>query len=207
MPEVLENHSSLMQIYEEFDMSPAKDFHNEYLAKMYLVLDRILAGSQLVVKIDTFRYLDGELINVFGDFKTAVDLENFVAGMKRFGAPKKFIQKKIDEYAGMGLASAVYAPDLFVTTRAERRNEFGVPLLVMEILSYKSRDHDLYFKPFFYETIGVREYFVGEASIEYGKIVKAYRLVRGRFQVIPRHKNQYASTVLGAALPAVVALE
>jgi len=207
MPEVLESYPTLTQIFEEFDMSPAKDFHNEFVGKMYLVLDRILAGSQHVVKIDTFRYLDGELINVFGDFKTAVNLENFVAGMKRFGAPKKLIQKKIDEYAGMGLASAVYAPDLFVTTRAERRNEFGVPLLTMEILSYKSRDNDLYYKPFFYETIGVREYFIGEASIEYGRIIKAYRLVRGRFQLIPRHKNQYDSKVLGAPLPAVVALE
>lgn len=207
MPEALvESYPSIFQIHEEFDMSPAKDFHNEFLFKMSQEIDRILAGTSYVVKIDTFRYLEDWLINSFGDFKNALHLEKFVAELKRFGAPKSFIKSKLNEYAGMGMISPGYAPDIFVTEKAQRHNEFGVPLLAMEIISRHSRETDLFYKPYFYETIGVEEYFVGEASIEYGTIVKAYRLVKGRFKPITAKRKQYYSTVLGAFLPRVLAL-
>jgi hypothetical protein len=207
MPEALaESYPSLFQIHEEFDMSPAKDFHNEFLFKISQEIDRILAGTDRVVKIDTFRYLEDWLINSFGDFKNALHLEKFVAGLKRFGAPKSFIKGKLDEYTGMGMISPGYAPDIFVTEKAQRHNEFGVPLLAMEIISRHSRETDLFYKPYFYETIGVEEYFVGEASIEYGKIIKAYRLVKGRYQPIAAKEKQYYSAVLGAFLPRILAL-
>lgn len=200
MAEVLERVPTIFQIHEEFDMSPAKDFHNDFLFH----LANYLAGrvkKTLFVKVDTFRHLDDWQINSFGDFKNMIGVENFVAGMKRFGASKAFIKQKLDEFAGMGTASGVYAPDVFVTEKNERHNEFHVPLLVVEILSTSSRENDLHFKPYFYETIGVQEYFIGEAGIETGTLIKAYRRVEERYEPIPLEKKSYFSAVLNFSLP------
>lgn len=162
-----------------------------------------LKGSSYVAKIDTFRYLEDWLINSFGDFKNAVQLETFVAGLARFGAPKDFIQHKLKEYAGMGMVSSGYAPDIFIVERAQRHNEFDIPLLMIEILSQNSRKTDLHFKPYFYETIGVREYFIGEADAEQGRLVRAYRMVDQQYQPIPLDHERFYSEVLGDYLPQV----
>jgi hypothetical protein len=203
MPEVLKRRPTISKIHEEFDMSPAKDYHNEVLFKISREMDRLLKDTDYIVKIDTFRYLEDWQINIFGDFKNMMNLEQFVAGLTRFGASKRFIKQKIDEYAGMGMMSPGYAPDIFVTERAERHNEFGVPLFVIEILSQFSRENDLYFKPYFYETIGVREYFISEAFEDHGKLVKGYRLVENRYQPIALDGEQYHSELFGLSLPRV----
>ncbi len=201
MPEVLAKTPLLSPIYEEFNMSPAGDFHNNFVWQLGLYLDRILTNSEFIPKVDTFRYLDDWQINAFGDFKKAVQLENFIAGLRRFGASQRFIQSKIDEYTGVGTIHPGYAPDIFVVEKSERNNEFGVPLVAFEIISKQSREHDLWFKPFFYETIGVQEYFVGEPEIETGTIVRAYRLEGNNYQAITLESKGYFSKALGHFLP------
>jgi len=182
-------------------MSPARDYHNNFGLKVYTYLDRFLENSELVPKFDTFRYLEDWLVNAFGDFKNLMRLEGFAAGLQRFGAPQRFIQDKINEYAGVGTIHPGYAPDVFVVEKAERNNEFGIPLLAVEIISAHSREHDLWFKPYFYETIGVRELFVGEPSEEIGTIVRAYRLENSLYQPIPLQGGAYYSQVIGHTLP------
>jgi hypothetical protein len=196
----------LSSIYEEFNMSPARDPHNDFVGALYRKLWPLLEDTEFTVKFDTFRYLDDWLINAFGDFKNVVNLNTFVAGLRRFGASKRFIQSKLDEYTGMGTIPMGYAPDVFIVEKAERDNEFGIPLVVFEVISTQSRQNDLCFKPFFYETIGVREMFVCEPGerIDYartGTIIKAYRLQDKLYQPIPCENDSYFSEVIGLGLP------
>jgi len=130
-------------------------------------------------------------------------LESIIAGLRRFGASQRFIQSKIDEYTGVGTIHSGYAPDIFVVEKSERNNEFGVPLVAFEIISRQSRMHDLWFKPFFYETIGVQEYFVAEPEIETGTIVRAYRLEGNKYQALSLENEGYYSKTLGHFLPRV----
>lgn len=203
MVEVLEKELPLSKIYEEFNMSPARDPHNNFVSELHFQLRLLLENTDFAVKIDTFRYLDDWLINAFGDFKQVMNLENFVAGLTRFGAPKRFIQNKLEEYTGVGTAPMGYAPDVFIVEKAERNNEFGIPLVVFEVISKQSRQHDLYYKPYFYETIGVRECFICEASLEGGTIMRAYRLQDKLYQPIPLQDERYFSEVIGHFLPKV----
>jgi hypothetical protein len=207
MPEVLERlerPSPLSPIYEEFNMSPAKYPHNSFAGKIYSRLDRLLENTPLIPQFDTFRYLEDWLINAFGDFKNAMKLEDFVAGLRRFGASNAFIQRKLDEYTGVGTIYPGYAPDVFVVEEAERSNEFGIPLVVFEVISTQSRNNDLHFKPYFYETIGVREFFVGEPTGETaGTIIRAYRLENNIYQPIPLENDGYLSEVIGHSIPRV----
>jgi hypothetical protein len=204
MPEVLERLERplpLSPIYEEFNMSPARSPHNIFAGKIHSRLDRLLEGTQLMPLFDTFRYLDDWLVNSFGDFKNAMNLENFVAGLRRFGASNAFIQRKLDEYTGVGTIYPGYAPDVLVVEKAERNNEFAIPLVVFEVISTHSRANDLWFKPCFYETIGVREYFVGETKEETGTIVRAYRLESNLYQSIPLENEGYFCEVIGHFIP------
>ncbi len=201
MPEVLEKVPTIFQIHEEFDIAPRKDSHSDFAGRIYCELMNRLENTEYLAKFDTFRYLDDWQINSFGDFKNMIQIENFVAGLRRFGASPRFIKQKLEEFAGMGTASGTYAPDIFVTERTERHNEFRVPLLVIEILSQHSREHDLHFKPYFYETIGVQEYFIGEAGVETGTLIKGYRRVDERYQPIPLEETQYFSAVINSHLP------
>jgi hypothetical protein len=203
MIEVLERPLPLSNIYEEFNMSPARDPHNDFVGAIYRRLWTLLENTELTVKLDTFRYLDDWLVNAFGDFKNVANLENFIAGMSRFGATKRFIQSKLDEYTGVGTVPPGYAPDVFVVEKAERNNEFGIPLAVFEVISTQSRQNDLYFKPFFYETIGVRECFIGESSVDANSILRAYRLENKLYQPIPPGDDRYFSEVIGHFLPRV----
>jgi hypothetical protein len=201
MPEVLKKPLPLSPIYQEFNIFPTGDFHNNLVGRIMIYLAQCLKDIHLTLSYDTIRYLDDWQINAFGDFKKGVQLENFIAGLRRFGATQHFIQSKLDEYTGMGTIHPGCAPDIFVVEKAERNNEFGIPLLAFEIISRQSREHDLWFKPFFYETIGVQEYFVGEPSIETGAIVRAYRLEGNRYHAITLESAGYYSKVLGHFLP------
>lgn len=182
-------------------MSPARDYHNNFVWRVCAHLDRLLENTDLAPKLDTFRYLDDWQANAFGDFKNVMKLENFVEGLRRFGASQRFIKSKLDEYTGVGTIHSAYAPDVFVVEKSERNNEFGVPLLVFEIISKQSRENDLWFKPYFYETIGVREYFVGEADVEIGTIIRAYRLENNLYTPILLENDGYFSQVIGSLLP------
>jgi hypothetical protein len=202
MSVVLEKPLPLSTIYEEFNMSPARDPHNDFVGALYRKLWLILEDTEYTVKFDTFRYLDDWQINAFGDFKNMMNLENFVAGLKRFGASNRFIQSKLDEYTGVGTIPPGYAPDVFIVEKAERNNEFGIPLVVFEVMSSQSRQNDLWYKPLFYETIGVQEYFIGESSLEQtGTIVRAYRLVDKQYQPVPLENDRYFSEVIKQFLP------
>lgn len=202
MPLVLEERPlPLSHIYEEFNMSPARDYHNNFVWRICAYLDRLLENSELAPKLDTFRYLEDWLANAFGDFKNAMKLDDFVAGLRRFGASKSFIQNKLDEYTGVGTIYPGYAPDVFIVEKAERNNEFGIPLVVFEVISTQSRNNDLCFKPYFYETIGVREFFVGEPAMETGTIIRAYRLENNLYQPIPLEHDGYFSQILGHIVP------
>jgi hypothetical protein len=203
MIDILEKRLPLSQIYEEFNMSPARDPHNNIVGEIYHRLRLLLDTTEFAVKHDTFRYLDDWLINAFGDFKNLVNLENFVAGLTRFGASKKFIQSKLDEYSGVGTAPMGYAPDVFIVEKAERNNEFAVPVVVFEVISAQSRQHDLFYKPYFYETIGVRECFICEPSLEAGTIIRAYRAENKIYQSITLEDDRYFSEAIGKYLPKV----
>ncbi len=188
-------------------MSPARDPHNNVAGEIYHKLRLLLDHTDFAVKHDTFRYLDDWLVNSFGDFKNVVNLENFVSGLTRFGASKKFIQNKLDEYTGVGTAPVGYAPDVFIVEKTEQNNEFAVPLVVFEVISAQSRQHDLFYKPFFYETIGVKECFIFEALLEAGTIVRAYRLENKQYQPVAKQDDRYFSEMIGQFLPRVWELQ
>jgi Uma2 family endonuclease len=90
---------------------------------------------------------------------------------------------------------------VLVVEKTERHNRFSIPLLTVEIVSYSSRNNDLYFMPHFYETIGVREFFIGETEEETGRIIRGYRLKNGQYQPIAAKKDGYESEVVGQLLP------
>jgi len=207
MPEIVKRPLPLSAIYKEFDLSPTGDQHNDFVGELFVKLRRLLEKPNLVVKLNTFRYLDDWQINTFGDFKNVMNLENFVAGLIRFGASKKFIQSKLDEYTGVGTAPMGYAPDVFIVEKSEQNNEFAVPLVVFEVISKQSRQHDIFYKPFFYETIGVKECFICEALLEAGTIVRAYRLENKQYQPIAKQDDRYFSEVIGQFLPRVWELQ
>lgn len=202
MATVLEKTTSDTILIEgEFTMTPTADPHNNFCVKLLVYLTKLLENTSLKVKYDTYRYLEADVINLFGNFKNGIEVDKFVRGLKRFGAPKEFIQRKIDEYAGSGVGQGAYAPDLFVVHRDDDYNRFSIPLLVIEVLSPSSYENDLYFKPFFYETIGVQEYFIGEAEIGKGRIVKAYRIDEEQYREVPLEDQGYFSKLLNRYLP------
>jgi hypothetical protein len=59
----------------------------------------------------------------------------------------------------------------------------------------------LYFKTVFYETIGVKEYFIGEGGINCGTIIRAFRVVDNAFAKISPKANAFASLTLGCKIP------
>ena len=207
MSEIAKRPLPLSPLYKEFNLSRPGDQHNDFVGELFVKLHRLLEKTNLVVKLNTFRYLDDWQINVFGDFKNVMNLENFVAGLIRFDASKEFIQNKLDEYTGVGAAPMGYAPDVFIVEKSKQNNEFAVPLVVFEVISAQSRQHDLFYKPFFYETIGVKECFICEALLEAGTIVRAYRLENQQYQPIAKQDDRYFSEVIRQSLPRVWELQ
>jgi hypothetical protein len=182
-------------------MSPVADPHGDFCMQLSSFLLQTLKGKPLRVKVDIFRYLDADTINLFGNFKLGIDIDPFIRRLKHFGAPKDFIQQKLQEFARTGTAQGVYAPDVFVVRQKDGHDRFAIPLVVFEIISPNSCEDDLFFKAVFYETIGVKEYFIGEGGINCGKILKAYQAIAGEFAKTPLHGRGYFSKMLGCQIP------
>ncbi|MGH7449829.1 MAG: Uma2 family endonuclease [bacterium] len=191
----------ISQPWEEYGMSPVLDPHGDFCAQIHLFLHEALRGKPFRIKMDIFRYLDGEVISRFGDFKLGIGIDPFIQRLKHFGASKKFIQQKLQEFARTGTAQGVYAPDVFVVRKEDSHDRFSIPLVVFEVISQNSREDDLYFKTVFYETIGVKEYFIGEGGINCGTIIKAFRAVDNEFAKISPKANVFLSTALGCKIP------
>ncbi len=181
---------------EEYDMAPAKDEHNDLGIEIVMFLRNILKNTDYKVKFDVYRYLQADLVNRFGYFKNGQKLERFVDGLKRFGASKTFIQKSLQHFAGLGVAQGSYAPDVFIIHKADDHNQFSIPLVVFEIISPNSLQNDLYYKPYFYETIGVQELFICQTTIRHGTIIRAFRLVANRYSDIQLEAEGYFSEVI-----------
>jgi len=191
----------IIQPWEEYGMSPVMDPHGDFCAQIHLFLHKALESKPFRIKMDIFRYLDGEVISRFGDFKLGIGIDHFIQRLKHFGASKKFIQQKLQEFARTGTAQGVYAPDVFVVRKQDSHDRFSIPLIVFEVISQNSREDDLYFKTVFYETIGVKEYFIGEGGINCGTIIKAFRAVDNGFAKISPKANVFLSTALGCKIP------
>lgn len=182
-------------------MSPAADLHGDFCLHLSSFLLQTLKGKPFRVKVDIFRYLDADTINRFGNFKLGIDIGSFIRRLKHFGASKDFIQQKLQEFSRTGTAQGVYAPDVFVVRQGDGNDRFAIPLVVFEITSANSREDDLYFKSVFYETIGVKEYFIGAGGINCGKILQAYRTADREFVKITPHGGGYFSEALGCQIP------
>jgi hypothetical protein len=174
---------------------------------MFDFIHHRIEGSDLCVLDRTHRYLEPDLINLFGNFKLGVGIEPFVQNLRRYGATQEFVRWKLREFAGIGHAYGHYGPDLLVTTKNASNDRFAIPLLTIQIATPEFREDDLVYKTVFYETIGVQEYFIGEAEAERGTIIKAYRQVKGtrkwsyRYQEILPEENGFFSEVLNLKLP------
>jgi hypothetical protein len=187
--------------WEEYGMSPVADPHGDFCMQLSSFLLQTLKGKPFRVKVDIFRYLDADTINLFGNFKLGIDIDSFIRRLKHFGASKDFIQQKLQEFARTGTAQGVYAPDVFVVRQKDGHDRFAIPLVVFEIISPNSREDDLFFKAVFYETIGVKEYFIGEGGINCGKLLKAFRATDREFVKIAPRASGYFSKVLGCQIP------
>ncbi|MDZ7262919.1 MAG: Uma2 family endonuclease [candidate division KSB1 bacterium] len=194
---------SVIRLKKEYGMSPTGAEHSTVSFEIASFLKKLIKHKDYEVLFDVYRYLDPETANLFGNFKHAVNLESFINGLSKFGASKKFIQKKLDEFTGVGVIQGTYAPDICVISKEDKFNPFSIPVMVFEVISPNSREQDLYFKPYFYETIGVKELFICEASKQEGTVVKAYRLIVNEYDDIPLEKQGYFSEVLLSYLPKV----
>lgn len=192
-----------IKMKKEYNMSPTGPQHNKLCLKIYSYLNEILSESDYDVLIDVYKYLDEDTINLFGNFKNSVGTEIFISNLQRFGAPKKLIEKKLHEYAGTGVAQGIYAPDVFVIRKDDVYERFSIPLLAFEVISDNSLENDLYFKPYFYETIGVQEYYICQSTRTRGTIIKAYHLVMDRYEEKRLEKQGYFSEVLLNYIPQV----
>lgn len=81
----------------------------------------------------------------------------------------------------------------FIIHKADDYDRFAITLVAIEIMSQNSQLHDLYFKPFFYETIGVQEYYICEVTRQQGTNVKAYRRVVERYEEMRLEREGYFS--------------
>jgi hypothetical protein len=188
--------------WEEYNMSPALDPHGDFCTEICSFLRQTLKGKPFRVKQDIYRFLEPDTISRFGDFKLGVGTQFFILRLKHFGASKAFIQQKLKEFARSGTAPGTYAPDVFVVRKEDSHDRFSIPLLAFEVISTESREDDLYFKTVYYETIGVKEYFIGEADIDSGAIVKAFRLVDDEYAKISLHAQKgFFSEVTGCYIP------
>jgi len=188
---------------KEFNMSPAGPEHYEMCFTIVTFLRNLVQSTDYKVLSDVYRYLDEDAINLFGEFKNGIGHNIFVDNLKRFNASDKFIGKKLNEFAGIGVAQGAYAPDVFVLHKDEVYNRFSIPQIVFEILSPNTFENDLHFKPYFYETIGVREYFICQTTRQQGTIIKAYHLVMERYEEIRLESQGYFSEVILNYLPQI----
>jgi len=196
----------ILRMQKEYGMSPTGDEHSNLSFEIAAFFREELAGSDFKIKQDVYRYLTPDTANIFGNFKNSVGVDKFVKGLERFNAPKEFISRKIEDFSESGVIQAAYAPDIFIVHKNDDYNRFAIPLVVFEIMSQNSQQHDLYFKPFFYETIGVQEFYICEAMRQQGTIVKAYRRVLERYEDMPLERNGYFSEAILRYIPRVWAM-
>jgi len=74
---------------------------------------------------------------------------------------------------------------------------YGVPELIVEVLSTGNREHDLIKKKMVYERCGVKEYFIVDPE---DNTVVAYRLLENRFKEQYREKSIIRSEVLATEI-------
>jgi len=192
-----------IKMKKEYDMSPTGPEHSELCFAIATYLKYLVSTTDYKILYDVYRYLDEDTLNLFGDFKHGVAHKKFVENLQRFGASKNFIKQKLQEYAGTGVAQGTYAPDVFVLHKDEVYNRFSIPLMIFEVLSYNKKENDLYFKPYFYETIGVQEYYICQSTRSQGTVIKAYRLVMERYEEMRLENQGYFSEVLLNYIPQV----
>ncbi len=128
------------------------------------------------------RHFEGQPVHVTGDLLLFYEEGN----------PKKFV-----------------VPDVFVvkTFRKVRRRNFkiweeeGVPNVVIEVTSKKTRKRDQVEKPALYRALGIREYFLFDPLGEYlDNPLMGFRLVDGVYQRIPHDAGALMSEELGLQL-------
>ena len=202
----------LNPLEKELGMAAAADPHAFMTKFLHLFLEEAVKGSDLFVTLDVFRYLDDEVLSRFGDFRLRANIEAFVERFRRFGADDEFVQNKLKDFAAVRKPQSTYAADLHVSTRREAKNRFAIPLLAIEIISPASDEDDLFYMPAFYELIGVKEYFIFEATFQQGTLIKGYRLVgdSAKFRLYREIAPQaagYFSEVLNRHIPITWELE
>ena len=196
----------ILRMQKEYGMTPTRYEHNKLSFKIASYLDSELEGTDYSVVQDVYRYLTPDVANLFGNFKNGVGEENFIRGLERYNAPKEFIRRKVEAFSESGVIQAAYAPDIFIIHEADEYDQFAIPLVVFEIMSQNSRQHDLYFKPFFYETIGVQEFYIFETTRRQGSIIKAYRRVDERYEEMRLARDGYFSEAILRQIPRFWAL-
>lgn len=192
-----------IKMKKEYDMSPTGPEHYWLCRAITKFLEELVLSTDYAIMSDVYRYLTENTLNLFGDFKHGVAHKKFIENLQRFGASKNFIKQKIQEYAGTGVAQGTYAPDVFVLHKDEVFNRFSIPLMIFEVISYNKKENDLYFKPYFYETIGVQEYYICQSTRTRGTVIKAYHLVMERYEEMRLEKQGYFSEVLLNYIPQV----
>jgi len=192
-----------IKMKREYNISPTGPEHFELRFSIVTFLDGLVLSTDYSVLSDVYRYLDEDTCNLFGDFKHGVAHEKFIENLQRFGASKSFIKQKLQDYARTGVAQGTYAPDVFVLHKDEVYNRFSIPLIVLEVLAHNKKEDDLYFKPYYYETIGVQEYYICQSTRTRGTIIKAYHLVMERYEEKRLEKQGYFSEILLNYVPQV----
>jgi hypothetical protein len=196
----------LNPLEKELGMAAAADPHALMAKVLLYFLDNAVKGSDLFVMLDVFRYLDDEVLGRFGDFRSRANIEAFVERCRRFGANDEFVQNKLEAFTATGKPQNVYAADLHVSSKKEAKNRFAIPLLTIEITSPASYEDDLFYLPAYYELIGVKEYFIFDATFEQGTLLKGYRVVGDPpkfrlYKEISPEAAGYFSEVLNRHLP------
>jgi hypothetical protein len=182
-------------------MAPAGEEHNVLMVDLCQYL-KMRLEKEFLVLADVFRYLTEDQINLIANLEKA-DVGRLIEGLRRFGADDKYIQNLLDTLSRQKAPSGTYAPDVCVLRKEDRGNRFAVPLWVAEILSPATRQDDLYYRSYFYETIGVPEYVIlvlNEVQKE-GQILKAYHRMQNVYQERPLNREEYLSPVLSISMP------
>lgn len=182
-------------------MAPAGEEHNVLMVDLCQHLE-ICLKKEFLVLADVFRYLTEDQTNLIANLEKA-DVGRLIEGLRRFGADDKYIQNLLDILSRQKAPSGTYAPAVCVLRKEDRENRFAVPLWVAEILSPATRQDDLYYRPYFYETIGVPEYviFVLNEVQREGHILKAYYRVQNVYQEKQLDGEEYVSPILSISLP------
>jgi Uma2 family endonuclease len=121
------------------------------------------------------------------------------------GASASFVAETMMQLIKQGMMPSSCAPDVCVVRDSDFNNRFRLPLWIAEIVSKDTRDYDLYFKAYFYECLGVQEYFVFETGPRSGRLLRSYRLTTEiggrRYEELPLAGATAWSQTLSLELP------